>query len=73
MSEQRYDISYATGAGLTPLAYIDTHFCREWDDRGGCYGNNPQHGLSWEMAREAMVDFHEQEVARWRGMKEADL
>lgn len=45
---------------------IDYHFCRSWDEDGGCYGTRDDHGLSFDDACEEMAKWHEQEAAAWR-------
>jgi hypothetical protein len=43
----RYDIVYTKDGPK-----IEPHFCRQWDEDGGCYGTNPLHGYSKEQADE---------------------
>lgn len=45
MSEPRFDIIYDQDG-----AHIDYHFCRVWDQDGGCYGTNPDHGFLFREA-----------------------
>jgi len=68
----RWDISYrADPTTYEPFATVDLHFCREWDEKGnGCYGTNPNHGFSWEEAREEVARFYEQRAAYWRTQPE---
>jgi len=47
---------------------LDYHFCREWDEDGGCYGTNPQHGMSFEDAAKEVADWHQAAANRWRKM-----
>lgn len=61
----RYDVVY-TAHGVT----IDTHFCREWDENGGCYGTNPDHGLSHSEACEEVAQWHERQAKEWRSKKD---
>lgn len=68
MSETRYDVVYAEHH-----VYVEPHFCREWDDDGGCYGTNPDHGLSWTEARTEVAEYYEKLAAEWRDKKESDL
>lgn len=64
MSEtSRFDISYREH-GPT----VDYHFCREWDDDGGCYGTREDHGFSFEEAKQAMIEWHRSEADRWAKM-----
>lgn len=65
---ERYDISYRNG-GPT----IEPHFCREWDDTGGCYGTNPHHGYSLDEAREQIAQWHEQQASMWRDASHPSL
>ena len=58
-----FDISYGEHGPS-----VDFHFCREWDEDGGCYGTNRKHGLSWEEARVILSRWHETEADRWRTM-----
>ena len=56
MSEEtRWDVVYGPKARQ---CYIQPHFCREWDRDGGCYGTNPDHGCSFEEARDIMVEYY---------------
>lgn len=45
---------------------IDYHFCREIDGDTGCYGTNPDHGFSFEDAREQLASWHEEKAKRIR-------
>jgi hypothetical protein len=63
--EQRYDVCYH-GDRVT----IEPHFCREWDEDGGCYGTNPDHGYSWEEAREQIANWYESQARIWREKEE---
>ena len=45
---------------------LDFHFCREWDESGGCYGTNPNHGMSFDEAKEEVAKWHEATAAAWR-------
>lgn len=49
-------------------SYIQFHYCRSWDidpntedweypQMKGCYGTNPDHGLSFEQARDEIVEY----------------
>lgn len=57
MSEPRFDVIYSE-TGIS----IDYHFCREWDENGGCYGTNPNHGFTFEEAKKAVVDYYQQKM-----------
>lgn len=49
---------------------IVPHFCREWDDDEGCYGTNPDHGMTWKEARTEVADFHLERAKYFRTLKE---
>jgi hypothetical protein len=66
-SEHRYDVCYGGGAPR-----LEHHFCREWDEDGGCFGSNPEHGLSWREAVEEVAAWHRAEIERWRRTTEAE-
>lgn len=61
MADARFDVVYKDSG-----ATIDPHFCRDWDSDGGCYGTNPNHGLSFDEACDAVAAWHEQQAALWR-------
>lgn len=61
MSEQRYDLSFRDDR-MT----IEPHFCRDWDESGGCYGTNPDHGYSFDEACDQVAGWHEQQAKLWR-------
>ena len=69
----RYDISYGPELGQVEPT---PHFCREWESDGkeevGCYGTNPNHGMTWRDACEYIARWHEQEAARWRNEPEPE-
>lgn len=58
---QRFDVLYGEHGPR-----LDFHFCRDWDDDGGCYGTNLNHGVAWEKAREEIAKWHEQQAQYWR-------
>ena len=60
-SEMRFDVCYHKDH-----ATIEPHFCRQWDEDGGCYGTNPEHGLSFEEACDQVAEYHEREAKLWR-------
>jgi hypothetical protein len=66
-SKQRYDIHYHEHH-----VAIEPHFCRSWDDEGGCYGTNPNHGFSWQEARKADADWHRERAEWWATRHEDD-
>lgn len=45
---------------------IQLHFCRDWDEEGGCYGTNRDHGMSFGEAKQFMVEFYEERAKSWR-------
>lgn len=63
----RYDIQWEE-SGPKPIQ----HFCREWDERGGCYGTNPDHGYTWEEVREEIARWHADQAVYWRARKEEE-
>ncbi len=56
----KYDVIYAEHH-----AYVEPHYCREWDGDRGCYGTNEDHGFTWEEARKYVVEYHMTEATRW--------
>ncbi len=58
---ERYDVVYREHH-----ATIEPHFCREWDDEGGCYGTNPNHGFTFEAACEVVAGWYAEQAALWR-------
>lgn len=64
----RFDVVYrADGVSIEP------HFCRSWDSDGGCYGTNPNHGLSAAEACDEVAEWHEQQAKMWRDRTHPDL
>lgn len=64
----RFDVTYGKG-GVS----IEPHFCREWDDEGGCFGTNPDHGLSVAEACDEIACWHERQAKMWRSRTHPDL
>lgn len=58
--EPRFDVYLRDGCSLS------YHFCREWDNDEGCYGTNPNHGYSFEEAKQEIVRFYERQAAYWQ-------
>jgi hypothetical protein len=57
----RFDVIYGPD-GIR----LDYHFCREWDgEEGGCYGTNPNHGFSFDEAKEVIVSHYKNLVLGW--------
>lgn len=50
----KFDIIWPAECGPT----IDYHFCREWNEKGGCYGTNPDHGYTLEEAARQVAEWH---------------
>ena len=65
----RYDVLY-NASGLKVSVDVDRHFCRAWIDGQGCYGSNPDHGLTWREATEEAAKWHETQAASWREREE---
>lgn len=57
---RRYDVLYGEHG-----PFVDFHFCREWDETGGCYGARPDHGMSWEEAAEEMATYFSALARAW--------
>jgi hypothetical protein len=64
----RFDVSYGKDD-----ARLDYHFCREWDDDGGCYGSNPSHGLAFDDAKEIVAQYYEARARAWRELTLAEF
>ena len=62
----KFDIFY----GNNYEVYAEPHFCREWEDKGGCYGTNPEHGFTWEEVCQECIDHYEMMVTIWKERKE---
>jgi hypothetical protein len=58
---QRYDVVFHSDH-----VSIECHFCRDWDADGGCYGTNPNHGLSLEEAIEECASWHDLQAKSFR-------
>lgn len=60
---QRYDVAYREhGPTLEP------HFCRQWDGDVGCYGANPNHGMTFAEAVNEIARWHEERAKMWAEM-----
>ena len=44
---------------------LDYHFCREWDDKGGCYGTDPNHGYTFDEAKKEVADYYRKLAEYW--------
>lgn len=51
---QRYDVIYSS----SQECYLEPHFCREWDESGGCYGFNSRHGFSKAEGLEQQIEYY---------------
>lgn len=57
----RFDVEYGPeGAKVVP------HFCRDWDEEGGCYGTREDHGFSLEEAATMCAEWHEEQALLYR-------
>ena len=65
----RYDVVYG-GSYYAPSIHLAPHFCREWDDEGGCYGSREDHGYSWEEARAEVARWHREKAEQWAALTE---
>jgi len=54
----RFDVIYS--------CTIEPHFCRSWDEEGGCYGTNPNHGVSFEEACNEVAEFYAELSKQWK-------
>jgi hypothetical protein len=61
-AEPRFDVYFSD------KCYIEYHFCREWDDEGGCFGTNPHHGFSFDEAKAQVAEWYERQAKEWREM-----
>lgn len=61
VTKMRFDVCYHKDG-----ATIEPHFCRDWDEEGGCYGTNPDHGVSFEEACDEVANWHERQAELWR-------
>lgn len=64
-NDVRYDVVYG-GDISVPTCYVRPHYCRDWDESGGCYGTNEAHGMAWKDARAAVADWYEARSILWR-------
>lgn len=62
---RRWDVCYSEHR-----CYPEPHFCREWDEDGGCYGTNPDHGMTWDEARKEVADWYQRMADEWRNKSE---
>ena len=64
----RYDVVFSKRG-----CDIEFHFCREWDGEEGCYGTNPDHGLSFEEAIKEIANHYQVLAKYWLNMNERDF
>ena len=65
MTKQKYDVvDYGHHLG------IELHFCREWDEDGGCYGTNLDHGWTFEEAKQQVSMWYYDKHQEWEQMTE---
>lgn len=62
---RRYDICWRKHG-----PEIEPHYCREWDEHGGCYGTNPQHGYTWDQACAEIAAWHLAQSNEWAVKRE---
>ena len=67
-SKYRYDVSFGNALRFP----IDHHYCRDWEGEDGCYGTNPEHGSSWEEAKEEYIHYLKSEIEYWRKLTEKE-
>lgn len=65
MSEPRFDVIYDEHG-----VHVDYHFCRDWEpdkngEMEGCYGTNPNHGFTFDEAKQHVVDYHKMQAEEW--------
>ncbi len=64
----RFDVSFGIRG-----ASIDFHYCREWEnDDLGCYGFNPNHGFTFDEAKQEMINWYENQVEYWKTLTYKD-
>jgi len=64
----RFDVAYRP-EGVT----IEPHFCRSWDEEGGCYGTNPNHGFTAADACDEVAEHYERLAKMWRDRTHPDI
>jgi hypothetical protein len=66
-NKHRYDVVYDVNGPI-----LTFHFCREWDENGGCYGTNPDHGFTFEEAKEIVLEHYSSLLNQWKEMSEEE-
>ena len=59
-ADARLDVCYGPH-GIS----LDFHFCREWDESGGCYGTNKNHGFTFAEAKQEVIAHLKSEIEWW--------
>ena len=47
---------------------VEPHFCRDYD----CFGSNPDHGYSFEEAKEDIIKSLQSEIDWWKSQTEKE-
>ena len=73
VSKTKYDVCYPSNGIPRP----EPHFCREFDmdEDGnfvGCYGTNPRHGMTFEEAKQEVIEWLERELEAAKQMQEEE-
>ena len=73
VSKTKYDVCYPSNGIPRP----EPHFCREFDmdEDGnfvGCYGSNPRHGMTFEEAKQEVIEWLERELEAAKQMQEEE-
>lgn len=73
MSKTKYDVYYPSNGIPRP----EPHFCREFDmdEEGnfvGCYGTNMNHGMTFEEAKQEVIEWLERELEAVKQMQEEE-
>jgi len=72
MSEHKFDVSFPAD-----MPFVDYHHCREWEEDAegnmqGCYGTNPNHGFTFEEAKEKIIEFYQKQLEYWQDLTEEE-
>lgn len=59
MTERRFDVVYAQHG-----VELEDHFCREY----GCFGTNPDHGFTFDEAKNEVANHYANLATYWRDM-----
>jgi len=67
MMEQKSQLSYRYDVVCgNHVCFIEYHFCRDMD----CFGNNPNHGFTWEEAKQKAIEFYQSQVDYFKNVTE---